>query len=140
MSVIWAQLVIDGVLYGPQPFIVPIRDPKTMIPYPGVTVGDCGHKNGSNNIDNGYILFNNYRIPKDYALDRLSELIRTENSSLKQKVHKNCLVSTWVPYHQVDLLLHVIQWLQLVHVLQLQLGTHVLEDNSQVAQISHNNF
>lgn len=72
MSVIWAQLVIDGVLYGPQPFIVPIRDPKTMIPYPGVTVGDCGHKNGSNNIDNGYILFNNYRIPKDYALDRLS--------------------------------------------------------------------
>lgn len=29
MSVIWAQLVIDGVKYGPQPFIVPVRDLKT---------------------------------------------------------------------------------------------------------------
>jgi hypothetical protein len=63
-----------------------------------------------------------------------------ENSSLKQKVHKSCLVFIWVPYHQVDPLLHVIQWLQRVHALQLQLGTHVLEDNSQVAQISHNNY
>jgi len=37
-----------------------------------VTIGDCGNKNGGNNIDNGYLLFENYRIPKDYSLDRLS--------------------------------------------------------------------
>ena len=72
MSVIWAQLLIDGVEYGPQPFIVPLRDPKTHMVYPGVTIGDCGFKNGANNIDNGYILFDNYRIPKDYGLDRIS--------------------------------------------------------------------
>lgn len=40
--------------------------------YSGVTIGDCGNKNGANNIDNGYLLFNNYRIPKDYGLDRIS--------------------------------------------------------------------
>lgn len=57
MSVIWAQLVIDGVEYGPQPFVVPIRDPKTHQVYPGVTIGDCGNKNGANTIDNGYLLF-----------------------------------------------------------------------------------
>lgn len=72
MSVIWAQLVIDGKKYGPHPFIVPIRDPKTHLVYPGVTVGDCGPKNGSDIIDNGYLLFKDYRIPKDYGLDRLS--------------------------------------------------------------------
>ena len=72
MSVIWAQLVIDGKKYGPHPFIVPIRDPKTHIPFKGVTIGDCGPKNGSDNIDNGYVLFENYRIPQDYGLDRLS--------------------------------------------------------------------
>jgi len=29
-----------------------------------VTVGDCGHKNGVNNIDNGYIIFDRVRIPR----------------------------------------------------------------------------
>ena len=28
-SVIWAQILVKGKKYGPQPFIVPIRDPKT---------------------------------------------------------------------------------------------------------------
>ncbi len=30
MSVIWAQLILDGKKYGPHPFVVPLRDPKTM--------------------------------------------------------------------------------------------------------------
>lgn len=30
MSVIWAQLIVDGKNCGPHPFIVPIRDKKTM--------------------------------------------------------------------------------------------------------------
>jgi acyl-CoA oxidase len=37
-----------------------------------VLVGDCGHKSGLNGVDNGFILFENYRIPKDYLLDKLS--------------------------------------------------------------------
>jgi hypothetical protein len=39
---------------------------------PGIIIGDCGHKNGCNNIDNGYIILKNVRIPKTYALDRFS--------------------------------------------------------------------
>lgn len=72
MSVIWAQLILDGKKYGPHPFLVPIRDPKTMELLPGVTIGDCGHKNGVNNIDNGYIILDHVRIPKSYALDAIS--------------------------------------------------------------------
>jgi acyl-CoA oxidase len=39
---------------------------------PGVTVGDCGHKNGCNNVDNGYIILDHVRIPKKNALDGIS--------------------------------------------------------------------
>ena len=72
MSVIWAQLIIKGEKYGPHPFIVPIRDKKTHEPFKGVRIGDCGHKVGNNIIDNGHLMFDNYRIPKSYALDRIS--------------------------------------------------------------------
>ena len=71
-SVIWAQICVKGKKYGPQPFIVPIRDPKTHQVYKGIKIGDCGHKNGSNNIDNGFLLFDNYKIPKDYCLNKIS--------------------------------------------------------------------
>ena len=30
ISVIWAQLIVDGKKCGPHPFIVPLRDPKTL--------------------------------------------------------------------------------------------------------------
>lgn len=53
-------------------YVVPIRDPETHEPYPGVTIGDCGHKNGLNAIDNGFIMFDRYRIPKENQLNRLS--------------------------------------------------------------------
>ena len=35
--VAFAQLVIDGNNYSVQSFIVPIKDPKTMKAYPGIT-------------------------------------------------------------------------------------------------------
>lgn len=72
MSVIWAQLYIDGKCYGVHPYIVPIRDKKTHRLLPGVLIGDCGPKNGCNNIDNGFMLFDNVRIPWENQLDRIS--------------------------------------------------------------------
>jgi acyl-CoA oxidase len=63
-SVMWAQLIIDGESQGPHPFIFPIRCLKTHQVLPGITIGDCGPKNGYNLVDNGFIIIDNVRIPK----------------------------------------------------------------------------
>jgi acyl-CoA oxidase len=50
---VFAQLVCDDVCHGLHGFIVPIRDPATLMPYVNLTVGDIGEKAGLNGIDNG---------------------------------------------------------------------------------------
>ena len=40
----------------------------------GVVLGDIGRKNGINGIDNGFVLFKNYRVPYDSLLDSLSHI------------------------------------------------------------------
>lgn len=55
-------------------FLVPIRDKDTFEPLPGVTIGDCGPKIGVEGIDNGFCLFNNYRVPYNALLDRFAQI------------------------------------------------------------------
>lgn len=74
VSVVWAQLITNGEDHGPHAFIVPLRDRKNHLPLPGITIGDCGKKEGQDGIDNGFILFDNVRIPKDNMLNRLSDV------------------------------------------------------------------
>lgn len=72
MTVCWAQLHIDDKCHGVHAFLVPIRNKDTHRVLPGITVGDCGPKNGLDGIDNGFMLFHNIRIPYDNLLDKFS--------------------------------------------------------------------
>lgn len=53
---------------------MPIRDPKTHLPYPGVTVGDMGEKIALNGVDNGFVMFNKFSIPRKYLLNRTADV------------------------------------------------------------------
>ncbi|GFY45905.1 peroxisomal acyl-coenzyme A oxidase 3 [Trichonephila inaurata madagascariensis] len=70
-AIVFAQLYTpDGKCHGLNNFIVPVRDPKTLLPYKGITVGDLGPKIGLNGLDNGFMLFNQYRIPRENLLNK----------------------------------------------------------------------
>jgi len=56
-AVVFARCISLESDYGPQPFIVPVRDINTHQVLPGVEVGDIGSKLGYNSVDNGYLKF-----------------------------------------------------------------------------------
>ncbi|KAF2758648.1 acyl-CoA oxidase [Pseudovirgaria hyperparasitica] len=60
--------------YGPHPFIVRIRQEGTHLPPDGIVVGDIGAKYGYTSMDNGYMLFNNYRVSHSAMLARYSKV------------------------------------------------------------------
>lgn len=64
---VFAQLIIRGKNHGVHAFLVPIRD-KQHKPFPGLEVGDIGPKLGFQTKDNGYLIMNNYRIPREMML------------------------------------------------------------------------
>lgn len=59
--------------YGLHSFIVQIRDMKTHQPLPGIIVGDIGPKYGYGSMDNGYLLFNQFRVPHSSMLSRFAQ-------------------------------------------------------------------
>ncbi|XP_041976993.1 peroxisomal acyl-coenzyme A oxidase 3-like [Aricia agestis] len=74
-TLVFAQLITpDGTHHGLHGFVVPIRDPDTLETYPGLIVGDMPEKIGVNGIDNGFIMFNQYRIPRENLLNRTADV------------------------------------------------------------------
>ncbi|XP_030762697.1 peroxisomal acyl-coenzyme A oxidase 3 isoform X1 [Sitophilus oryzae] len=74
VAVLFAQLYTKGHCHGLHAFVVPVRDPNTLLPYPGLIIGDMGEKIGLHGIDNGFILFKDYRIPRENLLNRTADV------------------------------------------------------------------
>ncbi|CAD8063787.1 unnamed protein product [Paramecium primaurelia] len=72
MTVVFAQLYIDGKQYGVHAFLIEIRDKTNHNVKSGITIGDCGPKNGLNGIDNGFLIFKNVRVPLANMLDKFA--------------------------------------------------------------------
>jgi acyl-CoA oxidase len=56
---------------------------ETHLPMPGITVGDVGEKIGYSNVDNGFISFDNYRVPRKALLARFMRIAKTGDFKMK---------------------------------------------------------
>ncbi|WP_134109949.1 acyl-CoA dehydrogenase family protein [Kribbella pratensis] len=73
MAAVFAQLVVGGESHGVHCLLVPIRA-EDGTPLPGVRLSDCGPKLGLNGVDNGRIVFDQVRVPRDALLDRYAQV------------------------------------------------------------------
>ncbi|WP_327140107.1 acyl-CoA dehydrogenase family protein [Nocardia sp. NBC_01327] len=73
MAAVFAQLVTGGESQGVHCFLVPIRDAEGK-DLPGVTTSDDGLKGGLPGVDNGRILFDQVRIPRENLLNRYADV------------------------------------------------------------------
>lgn len=75
-AVLMARLIVGDNDYGVHPFIIQLRDLDDFSPVPGVELGDLGMKMGYNGTTNGYAIFHNVRIPREWLLMRHARLDR----------------------------------------------------------------
>lgn len=92
-AIIVAQLLLPDVngnleSYGPHQFVAQIRDMKTNKPLEGVVIGDIGTKLGYAGMDNGYMLFKNFRIHHKALLSKYAgvsydgKYVKPENQAI----------------------------------------------------------
>lgn len=74
-AVVVAQLYTQGKCHGIHPFIVQLRDDDTWIPMPGIKIGEIGAKLGMKAVNNGYLGFENVRIPRKNMLMRNAQVL-----------------------------------------------------------------
>ncbi|CAG9855181.1 unnamed protein product [Phyllotreta striolata] len=74
-AVVVAQLHTKGVNHGIHPFIVQLRDEETHMPLQGIKIGEIGCKLGMNATNNGYLGFENVRIPRINMLMKNSQVL-----------------------------------------------------------------
>ncbi|XP_076261725.1 acyl-CoA oxidase 1 [Rhynchophorus ferrugineus] len=74
-AVVVAQLYTKGKWHGIHPFIVQLRDEETHMPLPGIKIGEIGCKLGMNTTNNGYLGFENVRIPRTNMLMKNNKVL-----------------------------------------------------------------
>ena len=110
-AIVVAQLLVpkstDSSEYtnqGPHPFIVQIRDLKTHKELKGTAVGDIGPKYGYAPMDNGYMLFDHYRIPHTAMLSRYSWV--DPNTCTYSKPANPAVVYGSLTYVRANIIMH----------------------------------
>ncbi len=73
VAAVFAQLITQGEGHGVHCFVVPIRDDAGN-DLPGVTTSDCHYKGGLPGVDNGRIMFDQVRIPRDNLLNKYADV------------------------------------------------------------------
>jgi acyl-CoA oxidase len=73
MATVFAQLITGDEKHGVHAILVPIRDDDGN-PLDGITIEDCGAKEGLNGIDNGRIAFDRVRVPRENLLNRFGDV------------------------------------------------------------------
>jgi acyl-CoA oxidase len=69
MAVVYGQLWVGEDCHGVHAILVPIRDESGQT-LPGVTAGDHGAKGGLAGVDNGTLVFDHVRVPRQMLLNR----------------------------------------------------------------------
>lgn len=73
VSAVFAQLITAGESHGVHCFVVPLRDADGN-DLPGITTSDCLYKGGLPGVDNGRIVFDNVRIPRENLLNKYGDV------------------------------------------------------------------
>ncbi|MGQ4619453.1 acyl-CoA dehydrogenase family protein [Nocardia sp. R7R-8] len=73
MAAVFAQLITQGENQGVHCLLVPIRD-ENGADLPGVTTSDDGLKGGLPGVDNGRIVFDHVRVPRENLLNRYADV------------------------------------------------------------------
>jgi acyl-CoA oxidase len=73
VSAVFAQLITGGETHGVHCFVVPIRD-EDGNDLPGVTTSDCLYKGGLPGVDNGRIVFEDVRVPRENLLNKYADV------------------------------------------------------------------
>lgn len=73
LAAVFAQLITGGESHGVHCFAVPIRDDAGN-DLPGVTTSDCLYKGGLPGVDNGRIMFDHVRIPRENLLNKYADV------------------------------------------------------------------
>ena len=82
-AIVFARCLAGENDFGVHPFIVPIRSQEDHKALPGVTVGDVGQKLGYSSVDNGFLSFNNVRIPRENMLSRFAGVTKEGDLDIK---------------------------------------------------------
>ncbi|XP_068977733.1 acyl-coenzyme A oxidase 1-like [Bombus flavifrons] len=105
-AIVVAQLYTQGECRGIHLFVVQLRDVETHEPLKGIIIGEIGTKLGMNGVNNGFLGFHDFRIPRENMLMKNSKVLEdgTYVKSTNDKLTYGTMV--FVRVRLLRLLLH----------------------------------